>query len=157
MAPKCSTPNFSHGCSEICSGIAKQTSSRCFSRRATYLQWSVATTVLSYCSHCRPAERQIAGPIRSGSERQFVLPGRADRRNKVNLMSSIRGHAENRQIVPVHSLPRREPVRQSPLRLKCVKRLDTPRSFIQSERQFVQDIYACLGSLAFLHLTMVKF
>src|SRR6185312_3120772 len=49
MAPKCSKPNFSHGCSGICSGIARQTSSRCFSRRATYLQWSVVTTVLSYC------------------------------------------------------------------------------------------------------------
>src|SRR6185312_11209959 len=49
MAPKCSKPNFSHGCSGICSGIAPQTSSRCFSRRATYLQWSVVTTVSSYC------------------------------------------------------------------------------------------------------------
>src|SRR6185312_8175789 len=49
MAPECSKPNFSHGSSGICSGIARQTSSRCFSRRATYLQWSVVTTVLSYC------------------------------------------------------------------------------------------------------------
>src|SRR6185312_14648935 len=47
MFPKCSKPNFSHGCSGICSGIAPQTSSRCFSRRAIYLQWSVAPTGFS--------------------------------------------------------------------------------------------------------------